>query len=167
MHQRSDWQALTEVEATPSQPPGGLAVVQSPIVGACEPPPPPDDWLLSPFEVVLPEFVVGEVLLWSVGTVPLPPPELVSPAGAVFVFEEPEGELPGCWHCQDGSGAQEPPSCCRHCAYAVAVVSIISTLRIALPNMWHWMRPLHLLSSLQIHSLPSAHGRGPLMPWLG
>ena len=158
IHQRKvTARELTEVEATPSQPPGALAVVQSPIVAACEPPL-PDCWLLGLDGVLSPPELVSWLAL----------PGLVPPVEGVFEVEEPEAEFPGCWHCQDGSGAQDPSSCLRHCAYAARVIS--RSLREAgaarTPSIKK-LNVLHLLSSLQIHSLPEAHGSGPLMPWLG
>ena len=35
----------------------------------------------------------------------------------------PVAVSPGCWHCHDGSGAQDPSSCSRHCAYAAHTIS--------------------------------------------
>ena len=79
-------QRPTEVEATPSQPPDALTEVQSPIVAACEP--------------VLPDVVS-------------PAPDEV-PVEDVDDFEPAVAVLSGCWHCHDGSGAQEPSTCSRH-----------------------------------------------------
>ena len=79
------FKGLTEVDAMPSQPPGGPVEVQSPIVAACDVPLPDD----------------GSLLL----------PGLVSPVGGVVELVELVAPLPGCWHCHEGSGAQESPIC--------------------------------------------------------
>ena len=106
-----DHHRLTEVEATPSQPPGALVEVQSPIVAACEPLPSDDASLL-------PEFVFGD------GEFPFaeaPLAELALSVEGVVEVEESVAVPPGCWHCQEESGAQEPSTCSRHWAYAILI----------------------------------------------
>lgn len=64
------------MEATPSQPPGALVEVQSPIVAACELP------------------LLDDVSLLSDGAAALP--ELVSSVEGGLDVEEPVAESPGC-----------------------------------------------------------------------
>ncbi len=108
---RGDHHRLTEVEATPSQPPGALVEVQSPIVAACEP-------LPSDVASLLPELVFGDV---EFPFVDAPFSELASCVEGVVEVEESVAVPPGCWHCQEASGAQEPSTCSRHWAYAIPI----------------------------------------------
>ena len=62
----------------------------------------------------VPEPVLSDVVL--------PVPDGV-PVEDVDGLEPPVAVLPGCWHCHDGSGAQEPSTCSRHCAYAAHAIS--------------------------------------------
>ena len=104
IHPNDDRLRLTEVDATPSHPLGALVEVQSPRVAACE-------LLLSDVVSLLAEFV-SDV---STAALPVLLSERVSELGEGVVVEEPVAVSPGCWHCQEESGAQAPPSCSRHC----------------------------------------------------
>ncbi len=88
------------MEATPSKPLGALVVVQSPIVAAWEPPLPGDASLFP--EPVLAEVSFAEPLLSVEG---------VLSVEEVSEVDDPVADCPGCWHCQEGSGAQESPIC--------------------------------------------------------
>ena len=109
---------VTEVEATPSQPPGALVEVQSPIVAACEPLVPEETSLLC-------EFVFGEASSCLTSTFPAPVTGGFLFVEGVVELEDPVGESPGFWHCQDESAAHEPSTCSRHCAYAMLCISRI------------------------------------------
>ena len=81
------------------------------MVAACEGTLPDDESPLPDVVLLLPDPVF---------------PELVSSVEEAVETEDPEGLLPGDWHCHEGSGAHEPSSCCRHCAYAVPLISKVS-----------------------------------------
>ena len=128
-------QRLTDVEATPSKPPDALTELQSPIVAACEPPvlevvPPRPEPVSSVAISAKPEPVLAD-FSGVVSPVPGPVLPVVVSLGLDVVplmedvdgLESPVAVPPGCWHCHDGSGAQDPSTCSRHCAYAAHTIS--------------------------------------------